>query len=239
MEDDLERCADVKVDTEALQRLMEPEDEVCLRYILKYSTRGGKLGLLQYAAVVLDFQGSKSTSCGVIGVFGIQTHVPSALICKKQTALSHSSSQKDIISLDVGLRMEGTQHYCCRIVFEKHVRVMMLKGNFTRTSGSVVHWFTQLIACHSIWLTTFQATFQSQAFRFRRQRSSHSYDSTRSQSQFETHESRTRRSSCLQDNDCDYWYPLFFVFHKQYNADQVRIVPSSTLSHTSANIRQT
>ena len=31
-----------KLDTEALERLIEPEDEeVCLRYILKYSTRRG------------------------------------------------------------------------------------------------------------------------------------------------------------------------------------------------------
>ena len=38
----LERCADIKVDIDALERLIEPEDEeVCLRYILKYSTRGG------------------------------------------------------------------------------------------------------------------------------------------------------------------------------------------------------
>ena len=38
----LERCADIEVDIEALERLIEPEDEgVCLRYILKYSTRGG------------------------------------------------------------------------------------------------------------------------------------------------------------------------------------------------------
>ena len=33
---------DTKVDIEALERMTEPEDEeVCLRYILKYSTGGG------------------------------------------------------------------------------------------------------------------------------------------------------------------------------------------------------
>ena len=38
----LETCADIKVDIEALDRLIETEDEkVCLRYILKYVTRGG------------------------------------------------------------------------------------------------------------------------------------------------------------------------------------------------------
>ena len=42
VEDYLERCADMKLDIEALERFIEPEDEeVCLRYILKYSTRGG------------------------------------------------------------------------------------------------------------------------------------------------------------------------------------------------------
>ena len=42
VEDHLETCADAKVDVEALERLMEPEDEdVCLRYILMYLTRGG------------------------------------------------------------------------------------------------------------------------------------------------------------------------------------------------------
>ena len=40
MDDYLERCADKRVDIEALERLMEPEEaEVCLRYILKYATR--------------------------------------------------------------------------------------------------------------------------------------------------------------------------------------------------------
>ena len=35
-------CADIKVDIEVMERLIEPEDkEVCPRYILKYSTRGG------------------------------------------------------------------------------------------------------------------------------------------------------------------------------------------------------
>ena len=42
VEDYLERCADRKVDITALERVMEPEDEeVCLRYILKYLTRRG------------------------------------------------------------------------------------------------------------------------------------------------------------------------------------------------------
>ena len=42
MENNLENCVLLKVDIEALERLMEPEEaEVCLRYILRYATRGG------------------------------------------------------------------------------------------------------------------------------------------------------------------------------------------------------
>ena len=42
VEDYVERCAGTKVDIEALERLMEPEEvEVCLRYVLKYATRRG------------------------------------------------------------------------------------------------------------------------------------------------------------------------------------------------------
>ena len=41
-EDYLEKCVHTKVDIEALERLVESEnEEVSQRYILKYSTRGG------------------------------------------------------------------------------------------------------------------------------------------------------------------------------------------------------
>ena len=63
LEDYLERCADVEVDVEALERLMEPEVEVCLRYILKYSTRRGS-NLFQ----LLDTKEKKDISCQAEGV---------------------------------------------------------------------------------------------------------------------------------------------------------------------------
>ena len=38
----LVNCADIKVDVGELERLIEPEDDaVCLRYVMKYSTRRG------------------------------------------------------------------------------------------------------------------------------------------------------------------------------------------------------
>ena len=40
-------------------------------------------------------------------IFGSHTFVPISWMCKKQTAVSHSSTESDIISLDTGLRFDG------------------------------------------------------------------------------------------------------------------------------------
>ena len=40
-------------------------------------------------------------------VFGSHTFVPTSWMCKKQTAVSHSSTESEIISLDTGLRLDG------------------------------------------------------------------------------------------------------------------------------------
>ena len=43
----------------------------------------------------------------IIGIFGSHTFVPISWMCKKQTSVSHSSTESEIISLDAGLRMDG------------------------------------------------------------------------------------------------------------------------------------
>ena len=40
-------------------------------------------------------------------IFGSHTFVPISWMCKKQTSISHSSTEVEIISLDGGLRMVG------------------------------------------------------------------------------------------------------------------------------------
>ena len=40
-------------------------------------------------------------------IFGSGTFVPVSWMCKKQTSVSHSSTESEIISLDAGLRMDG------------------------------------------------------------------------------------------------------------------------------------
>ena len=54
-----------------------------------------------------DSEDSKSTSCGLLCIFGSHTFVPIRWMCKKQTSVSHSSTEAEIISLDAGLRMDG------------------------------------------------------------------------------------------------------------------------------------
>ena len=54
-----------------------------------------------------DLEDSKSTSGGTLCIFGSHTFVPICWMCKKQTAVSHSSTESEIISLDTGLRLDG------------------------------------------------------------------------------------------------------------------------------------
>ena len=65
------------------------------------------LALFQDASFAGDTLDSKSTSGGLLCLVGPKTFVTLAWMCKKQTAVSHSSAEAEIISLDAGLRMEG------------------------------------------------------------------------------------------------------------------------------------
>ena len=49
----------------------------------------------------------KSTSGGTLCIFGSHTFVPISWMCKKQTSVSHSSTESEIISLDAGLKLDG------------------------------------------------------------------------------------------------------------------------------------
>ena len=66
-----------------------------------------RLGLFQDSDFAGDLEDSKSTSEGTLCVFGSHTFVPISWMCKKQTAVSHSSTESEIISLDTGLRLDG------------------------------------------------------------------------------------------------------------------------------------
>ena len=66
-----------------------------------------RLGLFQDSDFAGDLEDSKSTSGGTLCVFGCHTFVPTSWMCKKQTSVSHSSTESEIFSLDAGLRLDG------------------------------------------------------------------------------------------------------------------------------------
>ena len=66
-----------------------------------------RLGLFQDSDFAGDLEDSKSTSGGTLCIFGSHTFVPISSMCKKQTSVSHSSTESEIISLDAGLRLDG------------------------------------------------------------------------------------------------------------------------------------
>ena len=66
-----------------------------------------RLGLFQDSDFMGDLEDSKSTSGGTLCNFGSHTFVPISWMCKIQTAVSHSSTESEIISLDTGLRLDG------------------------------------------------------------------------------------------------------------------------------------
>ena len=66
-----------------------------------------RLGLFPDSDFAGDLEDSKSTSGGTLCVFGSHTFVPISWMCKKQTSVSHSSTESEIISWDTGLRLDG------------------------------------------------------------------------------------------------------------------------------------
>ena len=66
-----------------------------------------QLGLFQDSDFADDSEDSKSTSGGILCIFESHTFVPISWVCRKQTSVSHSSTEAEIMSLDAGLRMDG------------------------------------------------------------------------------------------------------------------------------------
>ena len=65
-----------------------------------------RLGLFQDSDFAGDLEDSKSTSGGILCIFGSHTFVLISWMCKKKTAVSNSSTEAEIISLYAGLRMD-------------------------------------------------------------------------------------------------------------------------------------
>ena len=87
-----------------------------------------RLGLFQDSDFAGDLEDSKSTSGGTLCIFGSHTFVPISWMCKKQTAVSHSSTESEIISLDTGLRLDGLP------ALELWDLIVSVLGNISRVS---------------------------------------------------------------------------------------------------------
>ena len=87
-----------------------------------------RLGLFQDSDFAGDLEDSKSTSGGTLCIFGSHTLVPISWMCKKQTAVSHSSTESEIISLDTGLRLDGL------LALELWDLIVSVLGKMTQTT---------------------------------------------------------------------------------------------------------
>ena len=65
------------------------------------------LALFCDASFAGDLEDSKSTIGAYLCICGDRTYVPITWLCKKQTAVSHSSAEAEIVALDAALRTEG------------------------------------------------------------------------------------------------------------------------------------
>ena len=75
-----------------------------------------QIGFVSGSDFAGDLEDSKSSSGGVLCIFGTQTFVSISWMCKKQTYVSHSSTESQVISLDDGLRVDGSttfNHHQC------------------------------------------------------------------------------------------------------------------------------
>ena len=91
-----------------------------------------RLGLFQDSDFAGDLEDSKSASGGTLCVLGSHTFVPISWMCKKRTAVSHSSTESEIISLDTGLRLDGL------LALELWDLIVSVLGNSSRVSDRSV-----------------------------------------------------------------------------------------------------
>ena len=77
--------------------------------IVMWETQHNNADLNCFKTLILQetFEDSKSTSGGLLCIFASHTFVPVSWMCKKQTSVSHSCTESELISLDAGLRMDG------------------------------------------------------------------------------------------------------------------------------------
>ena len=79
----------------------------CLRSKIPCALRPLRSLALWPITPLSHLEDSKSTSGGVLCIFGSRMFIPISWMRKKQTSVSHCSTESESISLDAGLRMDG------------------------------------------------------------------------------------------------------------------------------------
>ena len=95
-----------------------------------------KLGFFQDASFTGDLRDSKSTN---VRRFTVRDHTrfffPISWMCKEQTAVSHSSAESEIASLEAGLRIDGSPALQFANVSWKHYPVSQPRETWSVTHG--------------------------------------------------------------------------------------------------------
>ena len=98
--------------------------------------------VLEYcdASFADDIRESKSTSGCYLAIAGPHTFVSVTSFSKRQGAVSHSSTEAEIISLEEAVRSEGLSV----LTFWEHVVLLFGEHRRTRQSGKKQHWYVEL-----------------------------------------------------------------------------------------------
>ena len=83
----------------------------------------------------------KSTSGGTLCVFGSHTFVPISWMCKKQTSVSHSSTESEIISLDTGTEIGW---FACSGIVGSKCFCLWKYFSYFRSNGATCEWEKQI-----------------------------------------------------------------------------------------------
>ena len=105
---------------------------------------GCKLALSLDASFAKYLQDSKSTSAGLLSEVGPKHSSLISWMCMKQTAVSHSSAESELMSLDAGSSTEGNL-LCLGNIF-----TFYRYGTPSVNVASVIHIFILTIKCHLI-----------------------------------------------------------------------------------------
>ena len=192
-----------------------------------------RLGFFQDCDFAGDLEDSKSTSGGVLCIFGSGTFVLVNWMYKNQTAVSHSSTESEILSLGAGLRMDGL---FALDLWDPVIEVLRSNNNNVQPkhtsiqeTGAVFHSKTKtqhvtsrqrlinwvmLIMCPP----THSFQNESQLYIFWRQWSRDQNDNSRTKSDGETRIQNPQSCSCLV-----VWSNQFGT----YNLNQIHLTPKT------------